>query len=109
MADHTLKPPARAVHAQLVAGVEDTITVPAGAGRVSLVLHPADPVPVWVTTGDQPAEVGGAHCQVLFPSWSGELTIPSGLLAGLDGAGDLQAGTVRLISDTPCPYSLEVG
>ncbi len=57
----------------------------------------------------QPAEVGGSHCQVLFPGWSGELTIPSGLLAGLAGAGDVQAGTVRLISDTPCPYSLELG
>lgn len=110
MADYTIASGDIATHAHtLVANVEDTVTFSAADadGEVTLILHPGDSSPVYVSSGTVPATVAGAKCRVLFPGFAGRLTGPSGILAGLDGAGSGTPTKVRLISAAAVTYSVE--
>lgn len=110
MADYTIASGDIASHGHtLTPDVEDTVTFPSidPDGAVTLILHPGGTSPVYVSSGTVAATVAGAKCRVLFPGFAGELTGPSGVLAGLDGAASGPPTKVRLISAAAVTYSVE--
>lgn len=108
MTNYTIASGDIASHAHtLTPDVEDTVTFSAADGEVTLILHPGDTSPVYVSSGTVPATVAGAKCRVLFPGFAGQLTGPSGILSGLDGAGSGTPTKVRLISAAAVTYSVE--
>jgi len=110
MTDYSIAAGDVAVHAKtLTSGSEDVVTFPGvdADGVVTLILHPGTSAPVYVSTGNVPATIAGPKCRVLFPGWSGTLTGPSGVLAGLSGASSTPPTTVRLISAEAAVYSVE--
>jgi hypothetical protein len=108
LANYTIGAGQIASHAHtLAANVEDTVTFPALDGKVTLILFPGGTTPVYVTTGATAATVGGSHCRVLFPGWAADLTGPSGILNGLEGAATGPPTKVRIISAGAATYSVE--
>lgn len=110
MADYTIAFGDIATHAHtLTPDVEDTVTFSTADadGEVTLILHPGGSSPVYVSSGTVPATIAGSKCRILFPGTAGDLTGPSGILAGLDGAGSGTPTKVRLISAAAITYSVE--
>jgi hypothetical protein len=110
VADYTIATGEVASHNHtLTPNTEDTVTLPVGAGKATLILWPSgSQLPVWVTTGSNVAAANAATSRVMFPGTYAVVSDLGGALSGLSGAAAGAAGKVRLISAAAITYSVEV-